>query len=110
MRFRSWTAAAALGAAVLGLAGPAAPRPAHVATIEIRSMAFGPTPADLHVGDSVEFVNQDIFQHSVTDRARGFDVDLPPHARGRILLRRAATIRFYCRYHPGMVGTLVVRP
>ncbi len=79
-----------------------------VATIILDKLAFGPAPAGLHVGDTVEWVNRDIFQHSATASAGGFDVLLPPGGHGRAVLRRAGTIAYYCRFHPGMKGQLNV--
>jgi plastocyanin len=79
-----------------------------VVTVEIRDMAFGPLPSDLHAGDAIEWVNADIFQHSATARNGVFDVDLAPKARARTVLSSPGRIAFYCRYHPGMAGELDV--
>ena len=78
------------------------------ATIAVDMLAFGPAPTGLRVGDTVEWVNRDIFLHSATDAAGGFDVRLPPGGRGRVVLKRPGTIDYYCRFHPGMKGRLVV--
>ena len=83
----------------------AAPR-LHV--IRIAEMAFGPAPSGLRVGDSIEWVNADAFQHTATARNGAFDLDLMPGRKGRTLLRKAGLTEFYCRYHPGMKGRLVV--
>ena len=90
---------------VVASAPLAAPR---VATIVIDKLAFGPAPGGLHAGDTVEWVNRDIFQHSVT--GKGFDLDLKPGARGRLVLRVAGTVSYSCRYHPGMKGLITVGP
>jgi plastocyanin len=71
-------------------------------------MAFGSVPAGLRIGDAIEWVNDDIFQHTATARDGSFDVILPPQSRVRTVLRRAGQIPFYCRYHPGMTGRLTV--
>jgi plastocyanin len=76
--------------------------------VSIQQMAFGPTPTGLRVGDTIEWVNNDIFVHSATARDKSFDVELKPKARVRTKLKRAGTAAFYCRYHPGMTGRLVV--
>ena len=78
-------------------------------TVVIKSLTFGPSPTNLHVGDTIEWINHDIFRHSATATDKSFNVDLVPDARGRILLKKAGTIRFFCRYHPGMAGTLQVQ-
>jgi plastocyanin len=76
--------------------------------VNIADMAFGAPPANLRVGDTIEWVNADIFEHSATAKDGSFDVTLRPKARVRIVLKRAGKVAFYCRYHPGMVGVLVV--
>jgi plastocyanin len=89
------------------VAASAAQAPApHVITLA--HMAFGAVPAGLRIGDAIEWVNDDIFQHTATAREGSFDVILPPKARVRTVLRRAGEIAFYCRYHPGMTGVLTV--
>lgn len=101
---------ALIGAACVAaptLARAAAPA-ARVRTITIREMAFGPVSGPLRVGDVVEWVNADIFRHTATAKDGSFDVDLAPKARGRITLKKAGTVAFSCRYHPGMTGRLVV--
>jgi plastocyanin len=79
-------------------------------TIEIRDMAFGRLPSALRKGDVVQWVNEDMFRHTATATDGSFDVDLPPNARARTELREVGDISFYCRFHPGMAGTLTVVP
>jgi plastocyanin len=89
-------------AARLAVAGPTV----HV--IRIADMAFGPVPPGIRVGDTVEWVNADLFEHTATARDHSFDLDLKPGAKARIVAGAAGEIAFYCRYHPGMTGRLVV--
>ena len=105
-------AGAALAVAPVGGPTLAKPRPGTPAVhaVTIAAMAFGPTPAAIHVGDTVEWVNNDIFVHSATAADKSFDVELKPKARMWTTFHRAGTYAFSCRYHPGMRGTLVVRP
>jgi plastocyanin len=79
-------------------------------SVTIADMSFGAALPNLKVGDTVEWINADIFEHSATARDGSFDVRLPSKARGRTVLRRAGRIAFYCRFHPGMTGYLVVSP
>ena len=58
------------------------------ANIHINKMEFGPLPAPLAVGDTVEWVNDDIFQHTATARNGAFDIDLKPGGKGRMILKR----------------------
>lgn len=98
-----------LVAAAISLAplqqGEAAPA---VHRVVIAKMAFGPSPAGLKSGDTVEWVNDDIFVHSATAADGSFDVDIQPHATARVVIRNAGEIRYRCKYHPGMQGVLVV--
>ena len=88
-------------------ARPAAAGPA-VHVIRIADMAFGPVPSGIRVGDIIEWVNADLFEHTATARDHSFDLDLKPGTRMRIVAGAAGEIAFYCRYHPGMMGRLVI--
>ena len=99
----------AVAAAVLAFppAGPAAAAP-NVHTIIIDKMKFGPAPTGIRVGDTIIWVNRDMFKHSATARDKSFNVQLPPNTSGKTVIRHAGTIAFYCIYHPGMTGSLSV--
>lgn len=90
------------------LAFPATQLHAKTAVITIDKLAYGPSPSGLHVGDSVQWVNKDIFKHSATATNGAFDLDLAAGAKGSIVLKKAGTISYFCRYHPGMKGVLHV--
>ena len=99
---------AASGGALLLAASPAAAAPHDYAVI-IEKMKFGPVPATLHRGDSIIWINRDFLRHSATAANHSFDVDLPPGAKVRTVLKSSGAIPFVCRYHPGMHGVLQVR-
>lgn len=99
---------AASAGALLLTASPAAAAPReHVIVVD--KMKFGPVGGNLHKGDAIVWVNRDIFRHTATAAGRGFDVDLPPGAKVRMVLKRSGSIPFLCRYHPGMRGVLEVK-
>jgi plastocyanin len=79
-------------------------------TVLIDKMKFGPVPEALHPGDTIVWQNNDILRHSVTARDKSFDLDLPPRASATLTVGAAGTVPFYCKFHPGMTGTLVVTP
>jgi plastocyanin len=87
---------------------PATSPAQRVHVIVVDRMQFGPMPTDVRAGDVVEWVNHDILEHSATARDGHFDVDLKPGASGRITAT-AGTLEFFCKFHPTMTGTLVVR-
>lgn len=101
-------AALGLALSVMALAMPAVA--ASTYTVVIDKMKFGPVPAELHVGDTIVWQNKDILRHTATARDKSFDVDLPPGAEGQTVLGTAGTFDFFCRFHPGMKGTLTVSP
>jgi plastocyanin len=79
----------------------------HVVVID--DLKFGAIPAELHRGDTIVWDNRDIFRHTATAQDKSFDVDLQAGAKGRTVLRKAGTIPFLCKYHPGMRGELRVK-
>ena len=94
-------------AASLTAAPPAAAAPqTHVVVMD--KMKFGPLPAQVRRGDVILWVNRDMFRHTATARNGSFNVDLPPNARGKTVVRAKGAIPFYCKYHPGMTGTVRV--
>lgn len=86
--------------------------PADAATIEItmENLAIAPAEVSAKVGDTVEWINKDVFVHSATADNGDFDVNLPARKAASFVLRKAGTIHYYCRYHPNMKATLKVEP
>ncbi len=79
-------------------------------TIVLDKMKFGPVPVELHVGDTIIWQNKDILRHSATARDESFDVDLPPRTEVRMVVGAVGTVEFFCKFHPGMKGTLIISP
>lgn len=77
--------------------------------IIIAKLKFGPAPADIAVGDTLVWVNKDMFRHTATARDGSFDVDLQPGAEGRVTVTRSGPVEVFCRFHPGMILQLVVK-
>ena len=101
--------AALLATALLPHRAVAAPPAGHKTyVIVIDKMKFGPAPAGLRPGDTIKWVNRDIFRHTATARDRSFNVNLMPGKSATMTLERAGTLPFYCIFHPGMRGQLVV--
>jgi plastocyanin len=96
-----------LCATVCALLPMLASTPAEAAThvVVIDKMQYGELP-EFHSGDLVEFVNHDMFRHTVTAANGRFDLDLPPGKNGWLRINSAGTATFYCKYHPGMRGLM----
>lgn len=79
-----------------------------VHTVVIDKMKFGALPSGLRVGDTIQWVNKDMFRHTATAKDGSFNVDLAPGAKGTTRLTKAGAIAFFCRFHPGMTGQLTI--
>lgn len=97
-----------LAAALLPLLAMAAPADAAQYTVVVSQMKFGPLPKNLQVGDVIVWDNQDLVDHTATARNDSFDVLLPAGKKATQTLEKAGNFAFYCKYHPGMTGDLVV--
>ncbi|RXH37004.1 amicyanin [Bradyrhizobium nanningense] len=86
--------------------------PAHAATIEItmENLVISPAEISAKVGDTVNWVNKDVFAHTATAKNGDFDVTLPPKKSATSVLKKAGTVEYYCRYHPNMKATLKIEP
>jgi plastocyanin len=86
--------------------------PAHAATIQISmdNLVISPSKASAKVGDTIEWINKEVFAHTATARNGDFDVTMPPKKTTSSILKKAGTIDYYCRFHPNMKATLIVAP
>jgi plastocyanin len=94
-------------ALLLPMSAPLAAAP-RMYVVVIDKMKFGPLPANLKAGDAVVWENHDMFRHTATAKDGSFNVDLPAGAKAKMVLRKAGTFAFTCKYHPGMHGMLKV--
>lgn len=86
--------------------------PADAATIEItmENLVVSPAEVSAKVGDTINWINKDVFAHTATARNGDFDVTLPPNKSASLVLKKAGTVEYYCRYHPNMKATLRIEP
>ncbi|MFK4655085.1 plastocyanin [Bradyrhizobium japonicum] len=86
--------------------------PARAATIQITmdNLVVSPAETSAKVGDTIEWINKDVFAHTATAKNGDFDVMLPPKKSATFVLKKAGTVDYYCRYHPNMKATLKVAP
>lgn len=94
-----------------GVAITMAAQPAYAATIQISIDKLTFKPAEIHaaVGDTIEWVNKDAMAHTATVKG-GFDVAVPAHKSASIVVTRAGSFDYYCRFHPNMRARLDVAP
>jgi plastocyanin len=86
--------------------------PADAATIQItmENLGISPAEASAKVGDTIEWINKDIFAHTATARNGDWDVALPPKKTVTSVVKKAGTVEYYCRFHPNMKGRITVAP
>ena len=96
----SWLAVLALNAA-----------PAQAATIEVTidKLVFSPATVEAKVGDTIEWVNMDVFAHTATVKG-GWEVMIPPKKSASLTLKAAGAVDYFCRFHPNMKGHVNVAP
>jgi plastocyanin len=97
---------------MLALLSGAITVPAHAATIQIvmDNLVVLPAEATAKVGDTIEWINKDIFAHTATARNGDFDVTMPPKKTVTSVLKKTGTVEYYCRFHPNMKATLTIAP
>ena len=86
--------------------------PAHAATIQVvmENLVISPAEVSAEVGDTIEWINKDIFAHTATARNGDFDVTMPPKKTATSVLKKAGTVEYYCRFHPNMKAVLKIEP
>ena len=82
--------------------------PPVTVTVTIDQVAFREKSVSAHVGDTIEWVNKDIFDHTATAKNKAFSVDVPAGKKARVVLKKAGEIDYYCEYHPNMTARIVV--
>jgi plastocyanin len=92
-----------------GFTSVAAAPPPKVVQVVIDKATFGETPAGVFVGDTIEWINKDIFDHTATSKVGGWDVVVPAGKTARLLLKTAGAFEYFCKYHPNMTGKIVAK-
>jgi plastocyanin len=81
-------------------------------SIEIKSLVYNPTEVTLHVGDSIEWVNNDSISHTASAKADAvggpWEVVIPPGKSAKREMNDVGTVDYYCRFHPNMKARIIV--
>jgi plastocyanin len=83
-------------------------------TVVIREFKFEPATVTVHIGDTVEWKNDDIVPHSATaeraEKKPAFDsCIIRKGAAWRYIAREKGTYKYTCTFHPNMKGKLIVQ-
>lgn len=84
----------------------------HVVRMEMQNYRFTYQPETMvvNVGDTVEWVNDDMYAHNVYSDDHTFhSPTIDPKGSWRYKAVKKGTYHYYCTFHPNMKGTLVVR-
>jgi plastocyanin len=87
---------------------PVAKRTTHTVTIE--AMQFQPAELSVAAGDSVVWINRDMFPHTATSKPGGFDSGtIDPDKSWTFTAQASGELAYVCIFHPTMKGTLRVK-
>src|SRR2546423_11503733 len=79
-------------------------------TVVMEGVAFKPEALTVKPGDTVVWVNKDLFPHTVTAQDRSFDSrEIAADKSWQLAAKKSGTFPYVCTLHPTMKGTLVVR-
>jgi plastocyanin len=81
-------------------------------SIEIKKLVFNAAEVTLHVGDSIEWVNNDPIPHTASAKADAiggpWEVVIAPGTSAKRRMNDVGTIEYYCRFHPNMKARIIV--
>lgn len=106
-------AVAAAPVTSLGLGPSCPPRSSAETVLDIAGFAYCPGTVTVGLGSEVVWTNTDFAPHTVTYDGPEGPVDSGSMAQGQAWSTRFSqpgAYRYYCRFHPGMTGTIVVAP
>jgi len=108
--FRISTAILLAASLCLGpAAGTADAAKGTVHTVTIDAMKYLPDRLTVHSGETVVWVNKDLFPHTVTEVSGRFDShEIKPNASWRYVAKKRGEFAYVCSLHPSMKGTLLV--
>ncbi len=91
--------------------GPAAAPPAPAThTVTMEAMRFSPETLTIRAGDTVVWVNKDLFAHTATTSAPGFDSgEIAAGQSWSTTLPSAGAFPYICSYHPTMKAIVHVQ-
>ena len=100
--FASAIALSCMASAASALAG-------ETVQVKITDLAFSPIELTARVGDTVQWLNDDIVDHTATATKGGdWDVTIVAGKQAGQQLVRAGEIDYFCRFHPFMKAKITV--
>jgi plastocyanin len=87
----------------------AVPALAETIQVTIDKLVYSPVEIKAKVDDTIEWINKDIVAHTATVRG-DWDVTIAANSSASLVLKKAGTVDYYCRFHPNMKGRITVAP
>jgi plastocyanin len=97
-----------IAAALVGFGATGALAHAKTVRILMQNLVINPAVAVARVGDTVEWINDDMVDHTATAGHGGFDVIVPAKDTTSVILTQAGTFDYFSRFHPIMKGRLKI--
>lgn len=98
-----------LGAALLASAAAPGGKKGDATPVTIDDMKFTPASVQVNVGDTVEWTNKDVRDHTVVARDGSFNSgNLSKGETFRYTFKKTGTFPYACSLHPRMKGAITV--
>ncbi len=95
-------------AAILSFAAITSAAAAETIKVTIKGFKFSPAAVTAHVGDTIEWTNNDPMAHTSTAKTGDWDLSLPAGKSGSVVLKKAGAVDYFCKIHPSMTGKVTV--
>jgi plastocyanin len=84
----------------------------RAATIQITidKLIYAPAEATAKVGDTIEWINKDMLAHTATATNGDWNVMIGPSKTASLVLKKAGTIDYFCKFHPNMKARITIAP
>jgi len=96
-----------IAAAVFFVAATGAASAATI-KVSVQGFKFSPAAVTAHVGDTIEWTNNDPMAHTSTAKSGDWDLPLPAGKSASLKLQKKGTFDYYCKIHPSMTGKITV--
>jgi plastocyanin len=85
---------------------------AGAATVQITidKLVYVPAEATAKVGDTIEWVNKDVLAHTATATNGDWNVMIGPNKTASLVLKKAGTVDYFCKFHPNMKARVTIVP
>jgi plastocyanin len=98
------------GIAIAAMLSFAAATGATGATIKVtvKGFKFAPAAVTAHVGDTIEWTNNDPMPHTSTAKTGDWDLSLPAGKSASFVIKKKGAVDYFCKIHPSMTGKVTV--